>query len=458
MSIRTLRTNSALLIMITAISLVAVILLVMSLGESGSDSGPLQEFSASGEATPMWAGAAVAVPETARPQKPEVLEVHLDISYPMGGFLPFPSRGDDFSALRSVAQLTSDHLGRTYEGAGMPVRWRGVGESLRDLGPSPRIERSVFNGRATRLDLSIRDVLSNLRSGRTEAAALVTDLMATGGTTGPLGVAMELGKWLASDDVRSGLFHVGLLGVKAEYWGVIDAGACPEQQGLGCWFSERNPGYRRLPSVVRTPFYVLVIGRGRDAVDAVGRSVVTDISQLVRGRGIELETRWELLTEKSRRRDTTMSCRAFRRDSAGSVTSQFALFRDGSGTYQCVRNEPVILSCRLNEFQPESVEALVPGGGTRTPFRAAVKNDEIEVGVACGELMSQRASSDLRLDILASTYAQPTDSWASWSSETDELAESVGRTLQHRYFVEEVRLSPDNYRIVFPPLLRSGNQ
>ena len=173
-----------------------------------------------------------------------VVAIHLDISLPMAGFLPPPSRRDAVSTFHVVAQNVGQHMASVYgRSGGVIVGWRGIGHELIDLPRTLRIRRDLFNGRSTRLDLSIKSMLADFRSGRAEAAALVTDLMATGegtGVTGPVTVANALGEWLQSEDVRSGDFHVGLLGVKAEYWGVTHPTECPPGPPLGCWFDETS--------------------------------------------------------------------------------------------------------------------------------------------------------------------------------------------------------------------------
>jgi hypothetical protein len=44
--------------------------------------------------------------------------------------------------------------------------------------------------------------------------------------------------------------------------------------------------------------------------------------------------------------------------------------------------------------------------------------------------------------------------WSDWSIETDDVSEFPGKTLQLRYFIEEVRVLPDGYRAGLPPILR----
>ena len=441
------RTNKALLFLIAAVCAIAVVLFVVSRGPDRSTER-LEQAAVSGEATPTWTSPAVAGVD--RPsQSPDRLNLYLDVSAPMAGFIPIGSRDDGFSALRSLAQVAADHLGRTYGRPGIGVTWRGVADVLRDIPATPRIERVLFNGSGSRLDLAVREALTNLRSGQADAAVLVTDLMSTGETTGPLGLARELSAWLASTDVRSGEFHLGLLGVKAEYWGATDR-RCPEQGGLGCWFSERRPGYRRLDQMVRMPIYVVVLGRQRDKVEAFGQAVLNDLNALAKSRKTAVEARWELLTGPSRRRPVTMSCRVVT-DPALNRPRQFAILRSKGGDYRCVRREAVSLQCTLESLEPQSVK-VAPIDGADQAFSAAIRNHQIDLGIACGPLVSRDHWPPLQLDLVATATATEADAWASWSSETDELAESLGRTLQLKYFVEEVRLKPDSYAALLPPL------
>ena len=126
---------------------------------------------------------------------PEFVEIHLDVSSPMAGYIP-PGGDGDLSVFQFVAQNAAQHMARVYGNAEAPVRWVGVGHELRSLGVRPQIERRIFDGRSTQLDRSMDRILGNFRTGRAEAAALVSDLMATGDVTGPLTLFGSLSEWL----------------------------------------------------------------------------------------------------------------------------------------------------------------------------------------------------------------------------------------------------------------------
>ena len=151
-------------------------------------------------AAPVW-----DEPETGAaspPGDPELVEIHLDISSPMAGYLP-PGGDGDLSVFQLVTQNAAQHMARVFGSADAPVRWVGVGHELRNLGARPQIERGVFDGRSTQLEQSMERMLGDFRTGRAEAAALVSDLMATGDVTGPLTLFGALREWMGSADVRA---------------------------------------------------------------------------------------------------------------------------------------------------------------------------------------------------------------------------------------------------------------
>ena len=116
-------------------------------------------------AAPAWGEPATGVASS--PADPEFVEIHLDVSAPMAGYLP--SGGDgDLSAFQFIAQNAAQYMAREFGGADAPVRWVGVGHELRDLGARPQIERGIFDGRSTQLDQSMERMLRDFprRPGR----------------------------------------------------------------------------------------------------------------------------------------------------------------------------------------------------------------------------------------------------------------------------------------------------
>ena len=400
----------------------------------GGGATPVRGFSRAASASPQWNTAPIS-PGPA--PAPESVDIYLDTSLPMAGFLPPASRPEEPSVLRTVAQNAGSHLSRVY-GGGVSLRWHAVGNDLRNLQGTPRIESRLFNDGQSRIVLTIERILADFRNGRSEAAALVTDLTATGDVTGPLAVSNALADWLASDAVRSGTFHVGLLGAKADYRG-YHSRRCPERADqLGCVHSERTGTVTRLAEVVQMPLYVLLLGRDAERVADVLESV---------GRGIEelspdIEVKREVLTRRSGRAfDLELSCDA---------GEQFALFVNDLEQSSCLRDETVTLSCRFADLpQLTAATATIdPGGAPATWSGAAVVRGIAEGGfeldVDCGALRRPSEPVRVRLDEVEGSIAHAWDvDWSPWSTETDEL----GKTLQLEGFVRELRIVPDLYRI-----------
>ena len=512
-----MRTQSRTVLVVLLAAACLAVIIIATLPRNGSscrtcpdDASRVDEqtrLTVTGTAAPVWdepaAGAASPSGD------PDRVEIHLDISSPIAGYLP-PSRDDDLSVFQLVAQNAAQHMARVFGGADAPVRWVGVGHELRDLGARPRIERGVFDGRSTQLDQSMARMLGDFRAGRAEAAALVSDLMATGDVTGPLTLFGALGDWLASPDVRTGAFHVGLFGVKADYWGVRARG-CAARAPLGCRFDELQRRWLPLETVEQIPVYVLVLGRDAERVRDVMDSLQATVDELIRGRGVPIETRSELLTRAALGHETTVACRAGAPGESDGLRPQYALFGNDRGQYCCVRDDVVTLRCDVEGgFRPTTASAawvMAPpaapadaapaaeasgdgdGAATATPSAtnetangdagavatpapppnadaridgASLSFDFPCAAVRCGP----PADTGLELFIEAKGTVEvpagesarapegeadqgPVD-WGGWSTETGEL----GRTLQLRSFVDAVRIAPDRYALVTPALLR----
>lgn len=412
---------------------------------------------------PVWD--APGIEEARSRQKASEVAIHLDVSRPMGGFLPPTSAGGNLSALHVTVQNLSQHMVRVYGGADVAVQRYGVGHELRELDASQRIQRELFNGQSTQLDLSIDKIVSDLRSGYSDAAAIVSDLMATGDITGPLLVSTKLSEWLESDDVRSGEFHVGLFGVKARYWGVMGLDQCPSSARLGCWYDERLQRYRPLESVADFPLYVLVLGRRLEHVTAIMESLQQGIDEMDQS----LEVQWELLTSASCSFETSLTCEAAIRGDGNERERQYALVVNRNGQYGCQRDSTVTLYCGFAEgddsFLPTDGRAAwiktaedAPDAKPQdaregnVPAEAAIRvgptGSRIEVDVDCAAIRNARADVKLALDI-AGRATRPTKDWGDWSTEVAAL----GKTLNLEGFVESVRLEPDSYRVRLPAFL-----
>ena len=251
--------------------------------ERTGDNEPVDSFCVSGTIEPAWADSDPLPPvsiDSAQDQSPR-LAVYLDVSSPMSGFVPPPGMESDSGSvpggeLRPVAQWIPDQLVRAYPG--VPIQWYSVAEAVEQMGQRPIIQRDIFTGTQSRLNLAVDSILTHLRTGRSEGAAIITDLMGTGELIGALAVAQYLIPWLASEERRGNDFRFALIGVRGTYWGAFPS-YCPRQGGpLGCWFSESIGDWKpRLKRPVVSAVLCLVVrtqrrGAQRDSpVDYAGR-------------------------------------------------------------------------------------------------------------------------------------------------------------------------------------------
>ncbi|MCY4558842.1 MAG: hypothetical protein OXF79_21175 [Chloroflexi bacterium] len=443
---------------------VAVAALALQACPAGTDPAEVSDVFLPVDVEPRWQGAAVDEAEVlTRPEEPSRISVYIDVSSPMGGFFPLSGReGKETSTLRTLAQLTGDYVFRSYGGGGVPIDWRGVGHEIASVEDPPDLMRSGFRGTSSRLELALEEIFADFRSGRAEVAALVTDLMATveDQLVGPLALAPPIGDWLDTEDVRSGEFHLALLAVRADYWGMTHPRLCPERDGLGCQYRERvEPGerYLRLDGIAKLPLYVVLAGRGKERLVEVAESIKQDLDRL------ELEAHWELLTDASKTARETLSCELFERSERGQP--QYVLLRDTTG-FACKQDKEVVLACRLDngmgltsaaaaqESAPASLDPDQVWEPLPDVFSAVVSGDEVEVVVDCAALRAWRPPVDVpprqvRIEVAASPpESEATGAWDGWSG----IVEEMGRTVQLTALVDRLRLAPDDYRIVLPTL------
>jgi hypothetical protein len=389
------------------------------------------------------------------------LALYLDVSQPMAGFLPPPSRSQELSGFRSVVQLVQDHLVSAAGGSGSQVQWFGVAADASPMKEAPRIERRLFQGKETRLDRALDRLTRSLAQGEVAAAALITDLNASNGLTGAMGALRPLSAWIESAAVRGGGFHAGLLGVRASYWGVPGHG-CAVHGDLGCWFSERRNAYRPLSGVVQVPFYVLVLGRGRQAVEDIGDRVRHGAERL------GLKPEWELLSAASLPRTVAGTCQLTETGHEGEPPQQFALARSAVGDWECVQGDRVELSCELppdGALAGPRLEVSWPGPGVEVPdppFTMPAKmpggsgggRQGVRIVLNCEQLRERPPTGALTLRLVGSPQASSESPWLSWTSVTDEREQDLAGTPELAYFVDRIRLRPHALELVSSPLMR----
>ncbi|MDE2973579.1 MAG: hypothetical protein OXU64_02485 [Gemmatimonadota bacterium] len=409
-------------------------------------------FSVSASIKPVWPHSSPLPSVVVDSAQPPRLAIYLDLSSPMSGFVPppgEPAAGVVGGELRTVAQWIPDHLGRVYPG--VPLQWHGVAESVETLPQYPVFRREIFTGTESRLSLAIEEVLMDLRTGRAQGGAIITDLVGTGELTGALDVARYLVPWLASAERREGDFHFGLIGVRGTYWGAFHRTRCPPADGrLGCWYSERMPGWKpRLQAPVGVPFYVLLFGHSAEALNEIAGAVQRDADSQ------EIEAVWELLTAAGNEQPRAEVAFEALPEGGEPGEQQYALWRDaGDGTYGCYTGDNVELwgtFARASRFGPTEA-SLAPGsGGMPSPFTLELDGERLVVRVDCDAVRQSVRQSDsapaLHLNIGGLMQPPARPRWDEWSTPDDNTAEHPGSTLQLRYFVEETRVEPTSYRV-----------
>lgn len=398
-------------------------------------------------AKPQWTARTPAGGQ--RSEKPDRLRIYLDISEPMAGFLPMPPSGEAFGFKNLVLSLPG-RLTTAVGTTGHRIEWKTFGEGVSAPRAAPRVERALFSSAETRLDLALRDAVEDLSSGRLETAVVVTDLIATGEVTGAAGTAKPLIDWLASEPVRSGRFHVGLLGVRAPYWGVLAKTCRPARPDLGCWFSERAPGYKPLPQRALVPFYLLILGRDAAAIERLGTSLAADAAQR------KLGNQWELLTTGSRPLPARLECTAHK--PGDEESRQYALFRSPEGQLRCRRDERVEMSCRLFSDLGITVSSASPSG-LWPEVRIKTTGTGVSLEIDCERVKDRKtATTDLKLILAGGRGSVDVKLWQGWSSDTDEEVASLDKTLDLEQFLDRVRLAPARWEIDCEPLFRGGSR
>ena len=388
----------------------------------------------------------------------EAAVVYLDVSLPMGGFLPPNAASQEASsanAFRTIVQWVPDQLTRAYSNA--RLTWHTVGSDVQTVSSLPRLERSEFDAGSSRIDLAIDAALGGLQSGALEAAAIVSDLLVTGENLppGPLGLLPILEPWMESTAVRSGELHLGILGAKANYWG-IESATCRLQGDMGCWYSERGREWRRLNEAVPAPFYVLFMAKNAVAVQRILESISNDAA----GEGIETVS--ELLTTSSMPRRLGGSCTLFARNGSDR-NPQYSLRLHDNNVYTPLRDDPISVACQLEGFRPTRVAIagsnIVVDSNSAFMVVTSDRPDEFEVSVRAAILRSAELRPDLIVGI-EGVFAddRPLTNWDTWSTATDDVATFPAQTLQLTYFVNDIRLTPDHYRNAYVPILRSSGR
>jgi hypothetical protein len=455
------RSRERLLIGVVVFAGAAVLVAFLSLRQKSIEHEMPKQIQVTWTVRPVWGDRSPRPPRSG-PATHDVA-VYLDASQPMGGFLPPPGRRSETSGFREVVDAVKKHL-VSVAGDGRAPQWFTVGAGVERKAEVPRVERGLFREHETRLDLALTRMTAAITDGGLAAAALVTDMNASGGLEGALGALAPLNRWIALDAVRAGTLHAGLLGVRASYWGVPGR-TCPTGGDLGCWFSEQAGVYMPLHQVAQAAFYVLVLGRDRKAVQQIAERVRSDVAPL------KLVTEWELLTAVSEERSATGFCQVSEPAAPGEAAApQLTLSRESDGKWTCVQGNPVELHCALPDNTALDGPRIdlswkPPAAALKVEAEEAagkqVGAKSLSIALDCGRLREQPPKNALTIWLagpLPADGGSGAGHWKDWTSENDSDEKNLGRTPQLAHLVDRIRLRPARIEVVSSPiLLMSGS-
>ena len=154
---------------------------LISACDEGKDGDLLDGFELKTTTAPAWSDTVTDVEKHPSTIPPRRIPIYLDASRPIGGFLPFED--PTMNEFRTVVQWIPDHLLRVYGRPEVTLHWYDVGAEIgppSDPANPPKLDRPRFSATASRLDLALETMLSQLQAGQVEVAALITDLVGTG--------------------------------------------------------------------------------------------------------------------------------------------------------------------------------------------------------------------------------------------------------------------------------------
>ena len=232
---------------------------------------------------------------------PEHIEVLLDLSIPMGGYMP--TSPDSISFLPDLFRNLANKLQVEYGDSGVPLQCLGISNQIRPFECASVLNRELFNGNGSQLTVALRQAMEKLKDGRIEVMVLISDLLATAENAGGIdGSAANLLP-VVQDPVllahyNAGTAHMALMGVRLSYWGVNRGPCSAPSLRIGCWFQEGQRRYSPLSKPrIRRPLYLLFVSRGQSlGAFNVMSSLQEALSDIV---SADIEIQYEFLTEGS---------------------------------------------------------------------------------------------------------------------------------------------------------------
>ena len=358
---------------------------------------------------------------------PPAIAQYLDVSAPVGGFLEPVSQPRSARGILNFLAQTGPVLQESVPGATLSS-WNFSDE----LKPVQNTDFATpkFSGEGSDIRVPIARVQSELQAGALSAAIIVTDLVGTCDTLGASCAAPAMDGWLRTEATKSGFF-VGLLGVKAPYYGVKNR-VCRGVGSVGCRFSENRSAWMKLEAPAEVPLYALVFARDGET----GAKVLSGLQSAIDGSGEHSLA--EVFTTRLAPMSAALSC------SLGTETvgAAYQLAND-KGKLRCTTDAPALLSC---DWKGGVAPALSVGPAkTSSSWQPLLKEKSGKAllvrELGCADVMNRSVtlpSEPLRAAFaVKEQFDQP--EWKDWSTANDSEPDTLSTTLRLQPLIEILR-------------------
>jgi hypothetical protein len=388
----------------------------------------------SGVVAPKWSDSKESL--TAFPEMPPRIDILVDHSQPMGGYLS--TAPTQVSTLQAMLTIAKDELAQSLGGADLRIAQFSMTESI-EVVEDFQWETENFLGEESRLDLGISELTARLHSGETQTALIATDLVGTGTLVGGTGVGLALENLLNTPEVKHGQLHIGLFGARLPYWGVVarlGPSACQKKRGnLGCWLSEQGKQWLPLEQVVARPLYFLVFARELHGLESMASGLQNYLKKK------DIDAAWLVLTDIPRKELLEGNCEF-------DLSKALAVYSDRH--IQCNRRERISFYCELSpkpnvlptQFQSSWPELDIQIAATNKKNGSAL---QLHMEFDCNQHPSTNSATPLEISFSMKPGARNTP-FASWSTATDFDAADLNKTLGLDHFLTKAMLVPAYYQ------------
>lgn len=352
-------------------------------------------------------------------------EIYLDISHPMGGYIPTDDSTGDFATSYVTLVQAMTERGN----AGTSIVRMTLDSNLSDPIKAP-IREFQFNhadmmGSSSNLQAAFNRIEGQAMLGKLKAAVLISDFVYTGDSDGAQALSQKLS---TMPEVVSGELEYGIFGIKMPYFGVIkrNTPGCDRfVRKFGCWFSENNsrlskPSWTPIKNNVNRPLYFFIVGTNLNAV-------AKHLKETIPACGDE-RCAWEHLSAREQSKQAPLTCSWKPTDSLYVVGLKPTCRRPNESTnVSCTLILPnYAFSLKITEvISKKSQQDAINANATKT------EDASISFSYQCGK--------NYELDVVASQTAA--SEFATWSANDDFYVATLDKTLGLNSFLSHIRTS-----------------